>query len=77
MEEVNHRKNLENIYNANKDKVRNLRMLIESIDKVEETISHKIYRHQKYIENLKITFKQSIDSYHTICKNFEPQSLEI
>lgn len=76
MEEINHRSNLENLYETNKNKFRDLQSLLESLDKIEYNIEKKLENHQKYIEILNKNFKQSIDSYHTICKNLTPTSLK-
>lgn len=76
MAEINHRSNLENLYGTNKNKVLELQLLLESLDKIEYNIERKMENHQRYIEVLKNNFKQSIDSFHAICKNLTPISLK-
>jgi len=73
MENTNHRENLEKLLNSNKQKLQKLKDMLDSLDKIESSINKKIEMHQKYVEILQNNFKQSIDTYHNICKNLVPQ----
>ena len=68
MQQVNHRNNLENLYNSNKSKLLDLEQMLQSLDKIELSIGRKIEMHQKYIEKLQRNFNQSIATYQNICK---------
>ena len=68
-EKINYHNNLENLHKVNKNKLEKLKLLLQSLDKIEANIKRKIDIRQKYVETLKKTFKQSVNSYHTICKN--------
>lgn len=69
MENINYRDDLEKLYNLNKQKIYKLKSSLVLLDKIELNIEQKISRHLKYIEELEQNFKESINSYHTICKN--------
>ena len=66
---LDHRNNLNKLYSTNKDKVYKLKLLLESLDKIETNIERKIRIHQEYIASLQKSLKQSVDSYHSICEN--------
>lgn len=69
MSEINGKDRLEKLYKLNKEKIENIKILLDSIDKIELNIKYKIELHQKYITDLNKNYKQSINLYHTICKN--------
>jgi hypothetical protein len=60
---------LPTLYETNQDKLDNLKSLLESVNTIESNIECKISAHKKYIDTLKTTFQQAINSYHAISKN--------
>jgi hypothetical protein len=73
MGSISQRANLENMNRINRKRVQNLKGLLESLDKIELSIEYKIGSHYQYLEFLTRSFRESIDTYHTICKNLVPE----
>lgn len=69
-----HHENFEKLYNLNKYKLGKIQNLLNSLDKIEISIQYKLEYHKNYVKHLERTFKQSLDSYHNICKNLVPQN---
>ena len=67
--EMNHQEILEKQYNHNMNWIREIVTLLESLDPIESNIEKKLEIHKKYVETLQTTLKESMDSYHSICKN--------
>ena len=53
----------------NNDKLNKIVSIIESVSMLENAIHNKIIDHKKNIEQLQNNYKQSVESYHIVCKN--------
>lgn len=57
------------LYTQNENRVLRLKRLLESIDKVEGTVQTRLDSHREHLETLRRSYRESLETFHTIRKN--------